>query len=52
MGLVERKTVFGFFFEQQRFRPACAFAQSDQPLYYSLTEKNHTRLATSEISPF
>ena len=38
--------------EQQRRRPACASAQSDQRLRYSLFEKKRiiSKLATSEIS--
>ena len=35
MGLDARKPVCGFC-KQQRRRPACAFVQSDQRLYYSL----------------
>ena len=37
MGLNERKGVFGVW-EQQRCRPACASAQTDQRLCYSLFE--------------
>ena len=38
MGRDARNPVFGGL-EQQRRRPACASAQSDQPLFYSLIGK-------------
>ena len=40
IGLIPTKAVFGVC-EQQRRRPACASAQTDQRLCYSLTEKYH-----------
>ena len=40
MGLDGRKPVFDVC-EQQRRRPACASAQSDQRLYYSHIGKYH-----------
>ena len=40
MGLDARKSVFGVC-EQQRRRPACASAQSDQRICYSLIGKYH-----------
>ena len=40
MGRNSRKPVFGFC-EQHRRRPACASAQSDQRLWYSLFGKHH-----------
>ena len=40
MGLNARKPVFGVC-EQHRCRPACASAQADQRLCYSLFEKYH-----------
>ena len=46
-----RKPVFGVC-EQQRHRSACAFAQTDQRLRYSVPEMYHIKLASSEISPF
>ena len=45
----------GWVCEQRRRRPACASAQTDQRLCYSLILKYHnfySRLATSEISIF
>ena len=38
LGLDARKPVFGGLRKQRR-RPACAYAQSDLRLYYSLIEK-------------
>ena len=40
MGLDARKPVFGVF-DQQRRRSACASAQTDKRLYYSLFEQYH-----------
>ena len=51
MGLNARKLAFGACKEQRR-RPACTSAQSGQCLWYSLIEKYHSKLATSEISIF
>ena len=51
MGLDARKPVFGFS-EQKRRRPACASAQTDQSLCYSLFESIISRLATSKVSIF
>ena len=46
-----RKPVF-WVCEQQRRRPACASAQSDQLLCYCYLESNISKLATSKISIF
>ena len=51
MDLDVRKPVFGVC-EQHRRRPACASAQSDQRLLYSLFESILCKLATGEISTF
>ena len=38
--------------EQQRHRPACAYAQTDQRFYYSLIGKCISLLSSSKISIF
>ena len=50
MGPSARENLSSGVWEQQRHRPACASAQSDQRLYYSLIKHIITRLATTEIS--
>ena len=47
-----RETLSSGVCEQQRRRPACASAQSDQRLCYSLIGKVIFKLASSEISIF
>ena len=42
MGLDQKNMSFGVC-EQQRYRPACAYAQTDQCLCYSLFGKYHIR---------